>query len=212
MYVPEMFCVQIPAVNIIEWICSLQVLPLAADHPSSSVNKIFGFRGSLSIVPSNFYDEGHSASTYLAQCILRILGDNLSCVEAEAILSTVHDPQQPDDSEICYYINNYCSEQLCAERDLRFTYCAVFLLHSILKNVHDAAEGFVWVYVKVATICSLLNGWRGMIVEKSVSHILSCQSYEDAFGLYPDLEAHGAFINLFSVKCPYLDDCRHILT
>lgn len=65
---------------------------------------------------------------------------------------------------------------------------------------------------QVATICSLLNGWRGMIVEKSVSHILSCQSYEDAFGLYPDLEAHGAFINLFSVKCPYLDDCRHILT
>lgn len=47
-------------------------------------------------IPSNFYDEGHSASTYLAQCILRILGDNLSCVEAEAILSTVHDPQQPD--------------------------------------------------------------------------------------------------------------------
>ncbi|XP_024398964.1 uncharacterized protein [Physcomitrium patens] len=81
-------CGKIPAVNIIEWICSLQVLPLAADHPSSSVNKI----------PSNFYDEGHSASTYLAQCILRILGDNLSCVEAEAILSTVHDPQQPDGS------------------------------------------------------------------------------------------------------------------
>uniref|UniRef100_A0A7I4B2C8 Prenyltransferase alpha-alpha toroid domain-containing protein n=1 Tax=Physcomitrium patens TaxID=3218 RepID=A0A7I4B2C8_PHYPA len=73
---------------------------------------------------------------------------------------------------------------------LSVCYISVFLLHSILKNVHDAAEGFVWVYVKVATICSLLNGWRGMIVEKSVSHILSCQSYEDAFGLYPDLEAH----------------------
>lgn len=42
------------------------------------------------------YDGGHLASTYSALSILRILGDDLSCVEHEAVLNTVRGLQQPD--------------------------------------------------------------------------------------------------------------------
>lgn len=41
--------------------------------------------------------------------------------------------------------------------------------------VNDAADGFVGVYLKAAAICSMLNDWSGMDVEKSVAYILSCQ-------------------------------------
>jgi hypothetical protein len=37
------------------------------------------------------------------------------------------------------------------------------------------ADGFVGVYLKAAAICSMLNDWSGMDVEKSVAYILSCQ-------------------------------------
>lgn len=118
---------QVPAVDVIDWVYSLQVLPLSADDPRSSViNKepVFGFRGSPSIgirfcsngTPPISYDGGHLASTYSALSILRILGDDLSCVEHEAVLNTVRGLQQPDGS--------FCPVQLGAERDLRFTYCA----------------------------------------------------------------------------------------
>lgn len=66
--------------------------------------------------PPISYDGGHLASTYSALSILRILGDDLSCVEHEAVLNTVRGLQQPDGS--------FCPVQLGAERDLRFTYCA----------------------------------------------------------------------------------------
>lgn len=160
---------QVPAADVIDWVYSLQVLPLAADDPRSSANNkepVFGFRGSPSIgirfctkgSPPILYDGGHLASTYSALSILRILGDDLSCVEREAVLKTVRGLQQPDGS--------FCPVELGAERDLRFTYCA-------------------------AAICSMLNDWSGMDVEKSVAYILSCQSYDDGFGLNPGLEAHG---------------------
>ncbi|KAG0575744.1 hypothetical protein KC19_5G027400 [Ceratodon purpureus] len=171
---------QVPVADVIDWVYSLQVLPLAVDDPrSAAVNSepVFGFRGSSSIgirfcssgSQPILYDGGHLASTYSALSILRILGDDLSCIEHEALLNTVRGLQQPDGS--------FCPVQLGGERDLRFTYCA-------------------------AAICSMLDDWSGMDVEKSVAYILGCQSYDDGFGMNPGLETHGAgtYLALASLK------------
>lgn len=54
---------------------------------------------------------------------------------------------------------------------LSVCYISVFLLHSILKNVHDAAEGFVWVLCKgsnyLFTVEWLERNDRGKV---SISH------------------------------------------
>ena len=44
-----------------------------------------------------------------------------------------------------------------------------------LTTVYDAADRSVGAYVKAAAICSILNDWSGMDVEKAVAYILSCQ-------------------------------------
>jgi geranylgeranyl transferase type-1 subunit beta len=100
------------------------------------------------------YDGGHLASTYSALSILRILGDDLSCVEREAVLKTVRGLQQPDgrsvfcnvqivlDCIMCcrnHYrtdccVDSFCPVELGAERDLRFTYCAGEM-ESVLESV-----------------------------------------------------------------------------
>lgn len=51
------------------------------------------------------YDGGHLASTYSALSILRILGDDLSCVEHAAVLQTVRELQQPDGRSVQYHHN-----------------------------------------------------------------------------------------------------------
>ncbi|XP_047334490.1 geranylgeranyl transferase type-1 subunit beta-like [Impatiens glandulifera] len=53
-----------------------------------------------------------------------------------------------------------------AEKDLRFVYCA-------------------------ASICSMLEDWSGMDIEKAKNYIVDCQSYDGGFGLIPGLESHG---------------------
>jgi geranylgeranyl transferase type-1 subunit beta len=53
-----------------------------------------------------------------------------------------------------------------AESDVRFVYCA-------------------------ACVCTLLQDWSGMDVAAATRYLLSCLSYEGAFGAQPGLEAHG---------------------
>jgi len=53
-----------------------------------------------------------------------------------------------------------------AEKDMRFVYCA-------------------------AAVCYLLDEWSGFDVNSAVDYILSCLSYEGAFGQEPTAEAHG---------------------
>eukprot|EP01042_Synura_sphagnicola_P001706 gene1706-2000_t len=42
-----------------------------------------------------------------------------------------------------------------------------------------------------SAISSLLNDWSGVDVDRSVSYIQSCRTYEGGFGLTPGAEAHG---------------------
>ena len=47
------------------------------------------------------------------------------------------------------------------------------------RTDYDAADGTLC--VKAAAICSMLNNWSGMDVEKSVAYILSCQVPDFSF-------------------------------
>jgi geranylgeranyl transferase type-1 subunit beta len=53
-----------------------------------------------------------------------------------------------------------------SENDVRFVYC-------------------------LCSICYLLNDWEGVDKELLTSFILSCQTYESGFSIYPGFEAHG---------------------
>lgn len=117
---------QIEAGRVIDWVYAAQVLPLATEGSLKDMGGCFmGFRGSPSVgtrfsssgAHPLLHDGGHLASTYSALAILKILGDDLSRVRKDALLSSMRTLQRPDGS--------FTSMHMGAETDLRFVYCAV---------------------------------------------------------------------------------------
>ncbi|XP_046354801.1 geranylgeranyl transferase type-1 subunit beta-like [Haliotis cracherodii] len=108
--------------DIIDWIYSLQVLPdeQGANRPQC------GFRGSSTLGHHHdpakartkpiVYDSGHIAMTYTALASLVILGDDLSRLDKDAIISGLKALQQDDGS--------FCAMPEGSEHDMRFVYCA----------------------------------------------------------------------------------------
>ena len=109
----------------IAWIYSLQVVPDAAAPEHNAKN--FGFRGSPfygtkynpqchSLGPVAEHDQGHLAMDYCALSLLKVLGDDLSRVNARALLQGVRLLQQKDGS--------FSPVSGGSENDMRFVYCA----------------------------------------------------------------------------------------
>ncbi|KAJ7541884.1 hypothetical protein O6H91_10G080900 [Diphasiastrum complanatum] len=121
----------VPKKEIIEWIYGLQVLPSSCATHENGV--MYGFRGSPSIgikmnslgVTPSLHDGGHLAMTYSALATLKVLGDDLSRVYREGIISSMRMLQQPNGS--------FSPLSLGAETDLRFVYCAAAIC-SLLQD------------------------------------------------------------------------------
>jgi len=110
--------------SIISYVYSLQILPGSDNPEKNSFN--CGFRGSpffgypfnSSKLPSSvsIHDQGHIAMTYTALLILRILGDDFSRVNKQAVVHAIRHLQQHDGSISCVPGGS--------ESDMRFIYCA----------------------------------------------------------------------------------------
>ncbi|KAJ3041288.1 Geranylgeranyl transferase type-1 subunit beta [Rhizophlyctis rosea] len=107
----------------VEWVYAQQVHP--NEGREVATQKQCGFRGapyagavfdSTNSKVCNPYDTGHLAMTYTALAILIILGDDLSRVNREAIVSSMKDLQQADGSFVP------CPGS--SESDMRFLFCA----------------------------------------------------------------------------------------
>ncbi|GFR04643.1 geranylgeranyl transferase type-1 subunit beta [Trichonephila clavata] len=103
--------------HLIDWIYSMQVT--TNENDSSPVD--FGFRGStICMIKENsndsLCDKAHIAMTYTALSTLIVLGDDLSKVKKENILSSLKDLQLPNGS--------FRPMNIDCESDMRFVYCA----------------------------------------------------------------------------------------
>lgn len=93
--------------DIIEWVYAQQTQP--PEHG--------GFRhSSCHYTPSHKVEEMHMAMTYSSLAILLLLGDDLSRVEKDRIMETLHSLQLPSGS--------FLGHHLGSENDLRFVFCA----------------------------------------------------------------------------------------
>ncbi len=116
----------------VDWIYSLQVVPDPAAPEYNAQN--FGFRGSPffgnkfnpaceSRGPVALHDQGHLAMDYCALCLLKILGDDLSRVNRQALLRGVRLLQQHDGS--------FSPVGGGSENDMRFVYCAAAVCYML---------------------------------------------------------------------------------
>lgn len=108
--------------EIIKWIYSLQVI--------NEKEQVSGFQGSTTFCATEnpnvtSYQWGHLATTYCSLCSLLILGDDLSNVNKEAIISSLKALQLPNG---CYK-----AAKDGTESDMRFLFCAASICY-ILKD------------------------------------------------------------------------------
>ncbi|KAK7083123.1 Geranylgeranyl transferase type-1 subunit beta [Halocaridina rubra] len=152
--------------NIIDWIYSLQIIPLKSSVTDNEGKG--GFRGGSSLASCrsseeyleniDSFDCGHITMTYTALASLLILGDDLSRINKKSILAHVAALQCQDGS--------FFSTLGGSENDMRFMYCA-------------------------ATICYILQDFSAINVDLATKYILNSMSYECALGQGIYLEAHG---------------------
>lgn len=107
-------------------------------------------------------NQPHIANTYTALVMLMILGDDIGFVDRKAIAQSLKKWQLPDGSFCCVH----GISSLDSENDMRFVYCA-------------------------ATICYILDLWDAIDVDLMFKFIAASQSYDSAFGMGPQTEAHG---------------------
>mmetsp|Transcript_772 Transcript_772/g.1187 ORF Transcript_772/g.1187 Transcript_772/m.1187 type:complete len:345 (+) Transcript_772:28-1062(+) len=114
---------------IIDWVYSQQLIP---DKDDSSLNDEFcGFRGSPftgnpwnpECNPTNAlkHDYSHITHTYTALAVLKMLGDDYSRVNREAVIRSVKRLQNENGSFNCLASGS--------ESDMRFVYCAACICH-----------------------------------------------------------------------------------
>jgi len=151
--------------NIINWIYSLQVLPDPADSDKYIAN--CGFRPGPSF--GHKYDVNN-----VGKPLYRFDQGNVamtfSALNSLKILGD--DFSRVNKKGIMGGLKKLQRSDgsfMCAdgcENDMRFVYCA-------------------------ASICTLLQDWSGFNIDLAVKYILSCQSYDFAFGQGAGLESHG---------------------
>lgn len=154
---------QVDAKRIMDWVYHLQVLP--SDEAEDRHGFFYGFQGSSSVHLSK-----HARVNFNNGGI----GHLASTYSALALLKIMGDDfTRIDCKRISRTMKNlqqpdgsFTSLHTGAETDLRFVFCA-------------------------AAICFMLNDWSGMNVDKALSYIIDCQSYDAGFGLTPGAESHG---------------------
>ncbi|KAH7440513.1 hypothetical protein KP509_04G111100 [Ceratopteris richardii] len=168
--------------QIIDWVYAHQVLPSSRSDASDCFN---GFRGSL-FSGAIFSPLGASA--------LRYDGGHLaSTYSALAILSILGDNFSRVQKhsllmsmrKLQQHDGSFTSTHMGSETDLRYIYCAV-------------------------AISVILKDWNGIDKGNAIRYVMSCQSYDNGFGLSPGLESHGgatycAIASLFMLGCIYMD-------
>lgn len=107
-------------------------------------------------------NQPHLANTYVALIMLIILGDDLRGVNRDSLRYTLRKCQLESG---CFCCVNSLSP-IDSENDMRFVYCA-------------------------ASICYILDLWDAIDVEKMYQFILASQSFDGAFGICQESEAHG---------------------
>jgi len=106
--------------EVIDWVYSLQILP-GTDREKNKHN--LGFRGGPFFVPPfnpeegpHPHDKSHIAMSYVAICLLLMMGDDLSRVDTKAVVSALPFMQQENGS--------FSPTAGGAEHDMRYIYCA----------------------------------------------------------------------------------------
>lgn len=156
-----------------DYIYSLQVLPTEASPAQNCRN--CGFQGTQeSLSPASRYRMASIANTYAALCVLRMIGDDYSRVDRQALAAALRANQQPSgvfpnaplvpDPE---FAEHYASWSETGECDLRFVFSA-------------------------CAISAMIGDWSGIDKERAIDYILKCRGFEGGgFAQNPGLESHG---------------------
>ncbi|KAA8539447.1 hypothetical protein F0562_026139 [Nyssa sinensis] len=148
--------------GVISWVLSLQAIP--KNEAELSNGQFYGFHGSRS---SQFQPNDNGVwipnGSHLAStyCALAILKTLGYDLSLIASQSILKSLKNLQQPD-----GSFMPIHTGAEKDLRFVFCA-------------------------AAICSMLENWSGMDMEKAKEYILNCQSYDGGFGLIPGSESHG---------------------
>ncbi|KAF8515289.1 terpenoid cyclases/protein prenyltransferase alpha-alpha toroid [Gautieria morchelliformis] len=124
----------------------------------------FGFNPGSSLkndTSNKSYDPPHLVMTYTALLSLSILRDDFSQLDRSGLISFLKSTQHTDGSFSPLPIGTVSSES-----DLRLTFCTF-------------------------AICSMLDDWSAIDVDKAVEFIKRCRTYEGGYGESPGREAHG---------------------
>jgi len=163
--------------DLIEYVYSLQVHSTELARANDAYG--FGFAGAPCCVKDGSrYLVSSAATTFGALCLLNELGDDLSRVDRDSIAEGFKKLQQPNGC----FAGAYQRKKLPAdasdeEREL-----------SAREDVGDCDLRFVFC---ACASCAMLGDWRGVDKEAATRYVLSCQSYDGAFGQGPLQEGHG---------------------
>ena len=181
---------------IIEWIYGLQTLPIRSADDEGERIRGGGFKGGTYLGPlggddddasnpRHPYDHSHLAMTYVAICSLRALGDDLSRVDADAVLGTIRTLQREDGSFDAVSVTADGGSDLEEGEacDLRFMYTAIvtwYLLTRVDRSGVPAER-------RIGE-----EDDQTINIEAATEYIISCIAYDGSLALTPHgREGHG---------------------
>jgi len=163
--------------DLIEYIYSLQIHATEAARANDAYG--FGFSGAPCCVKDGSrYLVSSAATTFGSLCVLHELGDDLSRVDRDSIAEGFRKLQQPNGCVAGAYQRKKLADDASAEEKAL----------SALEDIGDCDLRFVFC---ACASCAMLGDWRGIDKEAATRYILSCQSYDGAFGQGPLQEGHG---------------------
>lgn len=187
---------------IVEWIYSLQTLPVRSVDEASERIRGGGFKGGTYLGPIDDgdggngashprhpYDHSHLAMTYVAICSLRALGDDLSRVDAEAVLGTIRSLQREDGSfdAVSATADGGSDLEEGEARDLRFMYTAIATWYLLTRAGCSGGPA-----TKEIDAEGDDRTIRTINIEAATEYIISCMAYDGSLALTPHgREGHG---------------------
>ncbi|KAL1117784.1 hypothetical protein AAG570_004099, partial [Ranatra chinensis] len=148
--------------NICEWIYRLQILPTAGGDKRKC-----GFQGSDTFIVASQVGATSCNPEYSAGHLAMTYTGLASLVILGDDLSRVNRQAIVKGVRALQQEDgSFCATLLGSENDMRFVYCA-------------------------ACVCYMLQDWSGMDMEKTISFIKKCMSYDYGLGQSPEVESHG---------------------
>eukprot|EP00727_Mastigamoeba_balamuthi_P011131 m51a1_g6640 putative geranylgeranyl transferase type-1 subunit beta-like (371) ;mRNA; r:108712-110028 len=168
------------AKSLIEYVYSLQMVP----NEDGSNEALCGFLGTpagADCTGLSLFEGSSTAMTYVALCILRILGDDFGRVNRSAIVAALRRLQRPDGRHALTSLSTSPSKRVPSQP--LFSFAAVGL-----PGRGEADMRFVYC---ACAISAMLGDWSAVDRSRTLEFILASQSYEGAFGQCPLQESHG---------------------